>query len=209
MLISVLLLSLSLSADSLGIGMSLGLRKIYVPVYARIASAILCFFITGISVLSGKFLSGFIPDSFTATGGAVFLIFLGIFIIYKALKNEAPKNEASPEKTHTFIFKSLGITVNIISSPIICDMDGSKTIDIKEAAYLGAALSIDSFGVGLSFAVGNPYAYLMPFMTAFSQLIFLSSGLFIGNRFKTEGKDKVFTVLSGIIILSVAILRLM
>ncbi len=209
MLLSVIILSLSLSIDALGIGMSLGLRKISIPLCARIASALLCFFITFLSVIAGRALSHLLPQSFATGTGSVFLMILGILIIYKALKKEAPEKEASATKTHTFIIRSLGITINIITSPIICDMDDSKSIDIKEAIYLGAALSMDSLGAGLSLAIGNSTAFLMPFLTALSQMIFISAGLFIGKKFKTEGKEDIFTVLSGIVILSVAIIRLM
>jgi len=207
MLFSTFIISLSLSIDALGIGLSFGLRNIKIPFTARTVSACLCFFITSLSLIAGEVIKNVLDTQLMVYFSSALLIFLGCMIILKALKKESPEKETPLEKT--FFIKSLGLTVNIISAPATCDIDGSNTIDIKEALYLGCALSMDSLAVGISYAIGSKTTFLIPVFSAISQFIFLYAGSMIGSRIKMPHKENFFSVMSGVIIAVLGIVKLM
>ncbi len=202
----ILLLSLSLSVDALGIGLSLGARGIKISFGARLVIALLCFFITFFSIALGKVFSEIISPITAALLSAFMLVFLGIWIIFEAVKKEPLKKEA-PEKIHTLIFKSIRITVQIIRTPPECDLDKSKNIDFKEALYLGLALSLDSFGVGFGSGIGSLSSPLIPLFAAVSQSIFISLGSFLAGRIKPKNEN-LFTIISGIIIIIIGCSKL-
>ena len=54
-----------------------------------------------------------------------------------------------------------------------CDFDRSKAIETAEALYLGAALSVDSFGAGVSSAVSGMNSILVPILAGLMQMLFL------------------------------------
>ena len=57
-----------------------------------------------------------------------------------------------------------------------CDFDRSKAIETAEALYLGAALSVDSFGAGVSSAVSGMNSILVPILAGLMQMLFLWGG---------------------------------
>ncbi len=212
MIISVILLSISLSIDSLGIGTSYGLRDITLSKTAKIIISIQSILITGFALLAGRAAANIFPESIAKNIGIIMLIFMGILIIYQGLKPNSPKKEM-PKKNYTifsFIIKSLGVTKQIIRTTRYCDMDNSNQIDIREGIYLGLALSIDSIGAGFGSGASGIFMPILPFLTALCQIIFLSSGILIGKKLKyaRQIKENICTIVSGILLITIAVLRL-
>ena len=56
----------------------------------------------------------------------------------------------------------LRITIKIIKNPISSDLDKSNTIDSKEALFLGLALSLDSYCIGIGFSMINSFSFFIP-----------------------------------------------
>ena len=90
-----------------------------------------------------------------------------------------------------------------------CDFDRSKAIETAEALYLGAALSVDSFGAGVSSAVSGMNSILVPILAGLMQMLFLWGGGFLGKRLKLiQLKNPgVFVYLSGGLLVVLAVLR--
>lgn len=208
MLLYIVMLSLSLSIDAFGIGISLGLRSIKFSFIPMAATAVLSFLVTLFAVLFGRTASAFLPLSYIPLISSFMLIFIGIWIIFQAIKKETPKKEVSNNSIHTFIIKSLGITVNIIRTPVSCDIDGSKNIDLKEALYLGTALSLDSFGAGFASGMSEIFSPLIPVFSATGQILFITLGILCGKHLKSFKKDNLFSIISGIIIIIIGIFKL-
>jgi len=83
----------------------------------------------------------------------------------------------------TIPLKPLGITVQVIRNPMLCDIDRSRSISPGEAVFLGTALSIDSISVGIGYSLLGPVSPLAPLMVGVFQFAFLWLGGWIGERF--------------------------
>lgn len=74
--------------------------------------------------------------------------------------------------------------MQIIKDPICPNLDGSQSIDMKEAIFLGFALSSDSIGSGIGFSILGANSLLFPLIAACFQLGFLSFQMFAWRKSK-------------------------
>ena len=213
--LSGILLAISLSMDALGIGISYGLRGIKVPNVPKIIISFISLLFTAIAIGIGNIIVLFLPDYLAKLIGSGMLIVLGIFIIVQAAnKNKGNKenkeeDKEKPNKTWSLGIKPLGITVRIIRDKVAYNIEKSDNIGIKEAIYMGVALSIDSFGAGISSAVSGVNNFFVPIMVGLCQFIFLSLGVICGQKLTSFKKidSNIFMVLSGIILIVLAGIR--
>lgn len=210
--LSGLLLAFSLSMDAFGIGISYGLRNIKVLFIPRVIISLISVLFTALSIGIGDIILLVLPMDIAKFIGAAMLAFLGAFIVYQAVhKNKKyTKCIKKDKKTWNVVLKSFGVTIKIIRDPSFCDFDHSSDIDIKESIYLGVALSIDSFGAGISSAVSGVNSLLVLLMVGGCQLLFISLGLFLGGRLSLikNINSNVFMVISGVILIALAGVRL-
>lgn len=181
-LLAILLIAISLSMDALGMGVSYGLRGIRTPWYARLILCGVSALITGIAVGAGSLITLFITPGAARLIGSGMLAVLGAVIIVQAfLKKKEPES---------------------------CDFDHSKHIDALEAVYLGVALSIDSFGAGISTGIAGGGDIWIPLAAGLCQMIFLCAGEFCGKKLKRiKADDRLFTVISGTLLVVLAVVR--
>ena len=106
--------------------------------------------------------------------------------------------------------KFLGVTIQIIKDPISSDFDNSKKIDSKEAIYLGTALSLDSFSVGIGAGMLGSISIIFPLIVSLFQIIFLSLGRNIGEKLnkKIHIPSKIWSILSAVLLILIGIVRL-
>lgn len=177
-ILSLVLLAVSLSIDALGIGISYSIRKIKISFFPKTIISLISFLITYISISFGTFASKFIGIIPAKIIGSSMLILYGIITIYQGIKKE-PKNY---------------------------DLDSSKNIDLKESIYIGIALSIDSFAGGLSYSIAGYKSLLTPVFVGILQFLFLSTGLFLGNKIllKKSLSSKFISIISGTIFIILA-----
>ena len=181
-LLTILLIAISLSMDALAMGISYGLRGIRTPWYARLILCGVSVFITGSAVAAGSLVTLLITPEAAKLIGIGMLAVLGIVIILQAFLK---KKEAES-----------------------CDFDHSKHIDALEAVYLGVALSIDSFGAGISTGIAGGGDIGIPLAAGLCQVVFLCAGEFCGKKLKyIKADDRLFTVISGVLLLILAAVR--
>lgn len=212
MLISSILLAISTSIDSFGIGITYGTKNTKISLPAFFILGLVSISITSISLCFGNALLLIFPNYILYFLGSLLLIIMGGFIIFQAIylpKKEQPKEENIKKTYHLFI-ESLGITIQIIRNPIYSDFDNSKNIDWKEALYLGIALSIDSFCIGISSTFLGINSFIFPIMVAFFQIFFISIGIFVGKKFikLLNISDNMSAILSGILLIFIGIVKL-
>ena len=223
MLLNILLLSISSSIDSFGIGITYGLRKLKICKFAKLILFILSITITYIAVIIGKNLSLLLSPIVTKLLGAFILISIGIIIMfqiisptnnkknkinnYKFLKNKSTFNE---KKIYKFFIKFLGITIQIIKDPIYSDFNSSSNIEAKEAIYLGFSLSIDSFCIGIANSILSTDFILFPILVSIFQLVFLSIGTIIGMKLSRFSKipNNIWNMISAILLILIGFSRL-
>lgn len=214
---AILLLGASLSMDAMGIGVSYGMRGIHTPWPARLVMAFISMLFTGAAVGLGSALLRIIPPLAAKMVGAGMLAALGLFIIVQAFykgrrdpaKNKKCRKRGKEGDVFNFAIQSLGITVKIMRQPVSGDFDHNRRIDLLEAVYLGIALSVDSFGVGVSSAVSGLHSVLVPVAAGLFQLLFLSAGDILGRRLALlrAVDSRIFVALSGVLLIVLAAMR--
>ena len=208
-LLGVLLLAVSLSMDALGIGVSYGVRKIRVPLAAKVIICAISVAMMGLSILLGSLILLVVPPPAAKLLGALMLALLGVFVIAQAFWKREEKPKKPKKAARSIMLKPLGITIKIIRNPPSCDFDASKALDGFEALYLGAAMSVDSVGVGVSSAVMGLNTLLVPVTAGLFQMLFLSAGVWLGGKLSLSARldSRVWTVISGLLLIGIAAAR--
>lgn len=218
MLIVSLLLALSSSIDSLGIGITYGIKGTKISVFAKIVLFVISFTISALSVWFGDILKNIFSEFITRLLGNFILIAMGLFVCFQAFRKEGstPNGKSSPnlicdydEKIYSFFIDFLGITIKIIKNPTSSDLDSSNSIDSKEALFLGFALSLDCFCMGACSSVLGVGSILFPLLISIFQLIFLSIGILLGKKLHAFRSlpDNVWSVISGILLILIGCFR--
>lgn len=205
--------SAALSIDALAIGISCAARGVRIPAAARLVVCFVSAVITAAAVLSGGALSAVVPGSAARAFGAALLFFLGIYIIIGAFKKDSEKDGPSvctrSSRQCGKAEKALRAVAGILKNPEKCDADHSKALDMREALYLGAALSADSFAAGFGAGIGGA-GLAVPVFCGIFQLVLLYFGELAGRRFirKAKPDERILTASSGVLLIIIAAIRL-
>ncbi len=183
MLFNCFLLALSVSIDSLGIGITYGIKNTKIDKISNLILFSISFCITCGSIFLGHYISVLLSPKFTTFLGSAFLIILGIYNIYKVVNN---------------------IKDNF-------DIDNSNNIDRKEAMFLGLALSIDSICVGIGCGIIGLNDIILPILVASFQLLFLNCGNFVTQKIikRFDISDFSLSIFSSLILILVGIIRIL
>lgn len=219
MFINSLILALSSSIDSLGIGITYGIKNTKISYMAKIVLFVISFVISFLSVCFGDILKNIFSDFATKLIGNFILIAMGLFVCFQAIhkdKKNTTQNLAysepfckNNEKTYSFFIKFLGITIKIIKNPTSSDLDSSHSIDSKEALFLGFALSLDCFCIGAFGSIIGVSSFLFPVFISIFQLVFLSIGNMLGKKLHRLSNlpDNIWSVISGILLVLIGVVR--
>ena len=211
----MLFLAISSSIDSFGIGITYGIRNTKISNLAKFILFIISFVVSFFAVYFGDFLKDLLPDNIANYIGAFLLILLGGFVLFQALRKNIVKDNKiyeevfSEPKIYRFFIKFLGITIQIIKDPISSDLDKSNLIDGKEAVFLGVALSLDSFAIGISSGILGIHSLLFPILVSVFQLLFISFGNSIGYFLNNFNKipEYIWSIISGILLIVIGIVK--
>ena len=210
-LFSAILLAVSLSMDALGIGISYGLRRVRVATLPKVIISLISLLFTALAIGIGNVIALILPEQLAKLIGSAMLVILGVVIIVQALSERiSSENKKKPTpKTWSWTIKSLGVSIKVTRTPAENPINNSTSLNIKEALYLGVALSIDSFGAGISSAVAGVNSFLVPVLVGICQFVFLSFGLYCGSKLTAIRKlnSNFFMLLSGTILVVLACVR--
>ena len=181
MIFSSLLLAISSSIDSLGIGITYGFKKIQLKKWSKIILFCISILITFIAFVIGSIFKNFFSENFFKLIGTLILVVMGSLVIFKTDTEE-----------YTF------------------DLDNSNDIDYKEALILGIALSLDSLCIGISAISLGINMFIFAIIVAFLQFAFLSIGNFLGIHLSNINKvpQSIWTKISGILLILIGLLKL-
>ena len=213
MIINSFLLAISSSIDSLGIGITYGVKNTRISNQAKIILFILSFCISLTSIWFGDILKNIFSKTVTSFIGSFILIFIGFFVCFQGVKKSSKSTNSfdyNEDKPYKSFINFLGITTNIIKNPIDSDLDKSNTIDSKEALFLGLALSLDCFSIGIGGGMlGISFSWFPIFISLF-QLIFFSLGNLLGKRLSQCASlpSNVWSFISGLLIISIGFFKL-
>lgn len=207
MLFSTILLAISSSIDSLGIGITYGVKNTIISNKGKLVIFFISFIVTLISLYFGNILKIIFPDFIIDYLGSFIFILMGIFICFQAIKKDRKKIKT--KKTYSFFIKFLGITIKIIKDPISSDLDKSNKIDSKEAIFLSFALSMDSVCIGIGGSIIGINNYIFPILVGFFQIIFLELGNLLGKKIYNSSKlpSNLWSLISGVLLIFLGIFK--
>lgn len=219
MLLNCLILAISSSIDSLGIGITYGIKNTKIINSAKFILFFISFIISIISIYFGNLLKYLFPDFLIHYLGSFLLILMGLFMCFQSLRKSRQEYHIKDnknlemfdsEKIYSFFIKCLGITIKIIKNPSSSDLDKSNVIDSKEALFLGFALSLDSFCIGIGFSMLNTFSIIFPLLTSCFQLFFLSLGNYCGKKLYSFSKlpDNIWSTISGILLIMIGFCKM-
>lgn len=191
-MLSSFLLAISSSIDSLGIGITYGIKNTKISLVGNLILFVISLISTYISILFGNIIQNIFPNFLTKLIGSSILILMGLYICKEAFKTQ--------EKSS-----------NIFNNPISSDLDHSKLIDSKESLFLAIVLSLDSFCIGIGGSIIDINLTFFPLLVSIFQLFFLSLGTFLGNHVNKfyNIPQNIWSILSGILLIFIGFLKLL
>lgn len=201
--ISVLILAVAVSIDSLAMGITYGLNQIAIPWSSRLALGL----VSGCSVLAAMALGGLVeqwltPSSAQALGGCIFIL-LGLYSLWRSYQPKQPRILVNLR------IPILGLIVQVFQEPLTADLDCSQTITGGEAFLLGGALALDALAAGIGAALIKLPLWPTTLAVALATLIFISQGLRTGTTLRSlpqKGPDLRW--LPGVIVFSMGLLKI-
>ena len=180
MLLKLWIISVSLSIDALGIGMSYRLKGIRVSLLAKMIVGIMVSAVSYGALLVGNKIVMYFPEDVLKIIVTSFLILMGIVFMKKGFYSD---EEA------------------------FCDRDASASIEPFEAVLLGIGLSMDSVGTGIAVVAIGIYHILLPVLIGVNHVFFLLLGEWVGKKtMKLAGRSqKICGVFSGILLIIIGI----
>ena len=214
MAFAVMLLSVSLSMDSLFLGLAYGIKQTKIPLPSKLMICLFSILYAIAAILIGSSISTFLPKEAAKIIGGAILAIVGIMMLINAFKqNKAVTSdiitENSPKTIFKLFIKSLGLTIEVLKNPQAGDIDRSGTIDLKEAFLLGLALSLDSLGTGIGSALSGLTGWYIPVAIGIFQLIFLNTGLFFGKIFPLKKDNQFIKMIPGAMLLVLFVIRVL
>ncbi|MGL4346290.1 MAG: manganese efflux pump [Cellulosilyticaceae bacterium] len=204
---SIILLVFSLSIDAFVVSLAYGANKTKL---SRLSKMIITFISSAVligSILIGNVIQAFIPHRVTV-GICVFLLsFLGITrILEYIIKTDLTRR---PDRTRKLEWSILNVQFNLQTTLPTPDPTAPQEsgLSIKEACYLGLALSLDSIAVGIGIGLMSVSIIEILICSILMNLMMLTLGNLLGNHFA-----KKFSLnlgwLSGIILILLAFTKL-
>ena len=178
-----ILLAISVSIDALSLGVTYGIKHSRIRGISNLIIFTIALLSTSISIFLGSNIAKLFSTDVALILGSSLLIILGLYTIYKSFK----------ENNNDF------------------DLDNSNSIEKKEAFLLALAVSADASCVGLSCGIIGLDSFIYPILTAFFHTCFINCGNFIAYHIaeKIKISSKILSIISGIILISIGIIRLM
>ena len=197
----VLGFALSSSFDNLGVGITYGIRKIRISILSNILIAVICFVLSFLGIIFGRWVSSLIPGMIPIFISAILLLFIGLRVIWISLPYK--KNEKDEH------IEMKGFT-SILQNPECVDFDKSKDISILEAMVLGLALSANALTNGLSAGMLECTPFAISLASSIGSFFALWIGIKLGQKFADIqiGPFKLGdfgTLISGILLVLIAI----
>lgn len=198
-----LFIALANNLDNIGVRIAYSIRGIKITTPINIWISVITFFISASAAYSGSVLSSVLNKQISSFISMLLLILIGLWIIF----GDLIKKRSNP--ANTFIRGKRNNIYHILKKPETADMDDSKTIDYKEATFLGIALSVNNVGGGLSAGMIGLNTLFVGFLSAVISFLSLWAGNYVTEFFNRWGFGNKATVLSGIVLIIIGMKQML
>ena len=221
-LVSVLILSIAVSLDSFGVGITYGMRRITIG-FKSLALITLCTATTLLLAMGlGNAISHLLPLQWAERLGGFILLGIGaiaIFNNFRSRRQQAmqspsslrpssrPKTTTQPSRPPWLNWKPLSIILDIWESPLAADFDDSGDITNLEAVALGFSVSLDSFLAGIGAALVGHSIWLTTVIISGMSGCLIYLGLQIGIVLSHNRLLNQLSYLPGILLMMLGLLK--
>jgi len=202
-----LLLSLAVSLDSLGVGLSYGVKKVRIPLPSLLLLSALSGLAMLASMLAGHFVGSFLSAEVARFLGGMTLIGLGLLALLMAKRTRHGSTTKKNDRILSLRIRSLGLIVQVIRDPDSADLDQSGEISAGEAVLLGMALALDALGGGFGAALTALPPFLTSALVGLATLSSLKLGLKLGRRLVRK-ESPWATLVHGVLLVLLGFCRL-
>ncbi|MDD4547788.1 MAG: manganese efflux pump [Bacilli bacterium] len=179
-ILTIILFSLAINLDNLTLGLLYGINKVKISLFYQILIVFITTLGTIISMVFGKLISKYYLEEISSIIGFIILLVIGIVTIVK-YKHETRIEEQA--------IKYL------------------PKISLKEIIFVSLFLSINNIGIGIGFSLHGFNIFYTLISTVIIGYVLLIIGLYIGNNFKLKIIEKYESLITGIIIIILAIMQ--
>ncbi|SEO82309.1 putative sporulation protein YtaF [Amphibacillus marinus] len=203
-ILSLIILAVAVSLDSLMVSFGYGLKKLRLPANVVVWIGICSGVIFGLSMMLGQLLTLVLTEQFTRYLGAACLFGLGCYSFFTF---DQPEPKRQVQRKYRFELKSIGLVIEILKQPSLADLDHSGHISGVETFWLALALSIDAVaaGMGASLAGVSLWASVVISVTT---MLFLTLGIRLGEKCAIKALPSLIRYLPGLLLIMLAISRL-
>lgn len=174
--LSILLLSIASNMDNWGIGLSMGLRSIRIPILSNVTIAFITMAGTLAAMETGSYISGIMHKQIANDSGGAVMILLGCWSLWKMIKEK--RNKKNPASVYN---NRRGSDVTVLKHPDEADINHDQIISWRESLMLGLALAFNNIATG--FGAGTTGISPMPttILTGLFSILFIGMGCRIGQ----------------------------
>jgi putative sporulation protein YtaF len=202
----LILLAIAVSIDGFWGGFAFGLRRVKIsPVSLLVISAwsVVC---TMIVMLIGHSIKNIISFEWAKYIGAGLLFLLGLFSLKEGYKQKKEHIECTRNFiTYNVKFKDL---IKILRNPLLADIDNENDIKPAEATVFGLAVAMDASIAAFTISLLGFNPFITPFLFGLTHYVLIGSGNLIARQNTINHFGQRFSMLPGIILIALAILRL-
>lgn len=209
------ILALAVSLDSFGVGITYGLKRVKIPLISIIIISLASATMILLSMQIGVWISLMLSPSIAKWIGSIILVGIGIWAIFQVTHNKYTEPETKLDESKiegkrivSIEIRKIGLVIQILRRPMKADIDRSGIISSIEAVFLGFALSLDAFGAGLGAALIGFKPMITALTIAGMSGLFIVIGLRLGFLFSEVKVLQKFTILPGIILILIGIIKI-
>lgn len=217
--ISLALLALALSLDSLTVGLLYGSRGIKLSWSAMLIVSLATGLLLSLSMGGGRMVAAALPGPLAQRLGACLLVGAGAWVTYQTWRSHRrgsaappgpackPEQQEAQRRVWRLRLGSVGIVIEILREPGAADLDRSGHISSMEAWFLGVALALDSVAAGLGAAMAGFSPYSLPIAASVGSfgLMFLGSRGAARLPFRLQGR---WEMLHGLVLVALGLYRM-
>lgn len=204
-MVDMLVLICATCCDSFFMSVAYGAEQIKISWKATVIISFCGTLLLGASILLAKTFTQFLSADIGKWISFFILTALGLTHLFQAqVKHYVKKHKQQPL---IIKMKNVSFVIDIFLDETEADQDHSKELSIKEAAYLGVALSLDSLASGLAYGIGVVNLGVLLGFSFFIGIGLIVLGSALGKGVMKHCHNDV-SWLSGCLLLLLALLRL-
>lgn len=179
--------------DSFVLGLSYGVKKIKIPIGSNLLVSAMTFAGTMVSIIAGGYLAAYMPDLMAECIGGSILIVMGLISIRKHIRGRI-KEEEDPWS---------------MKNAEKYDENGNHHIEMKEALFLGFALSVNNIGLGIGAGIAGLNAGVAAVCSLAVSIVCLGIGNRLGFNCLSRLLGKKADLISGAIMIGLGALEML